>query len=578
MQMNNKLVLRYILQNIAKYKYYVLLMIVIAAIHAVAAPFVTYMMKLILNDISTGQNMSFSNWHIFSILIVDIVCFFSYRLHGYFIQAKFKSRMREETSTYAIDNFLQKNSTFFQSNLSGALANKVNDIATNMPDIFEVLFDKFSCQLILAISGVYFIYQSGAIFGWIITIWVLSFVIVSYFCVNRINHLSYKYADNISNSIGKIVDIFGNILTVRIFGSYKFEKQSLSEELKKVRLSQVKLSYTYFWIFAYYGISFVFVEFLCLKLLIDGYNAGNIAAGDFVNVLTINFTLAYQLWEIAMDASDFSSYFGRVSQAISYIFDSRVIDTSTHLSKKEIQKGEIEFQNVTFNYGNSEEIFVNQSVKIQAGEKVGLVGHSGAGKSTFINLLLRLYNINEGKILIDGNDIATMDYETFYKAFGVVPQDSSLFHRSILDNIKYGNQNATYDSVIAAAKKAYAHEFISKLPDGYNTILGERGSKLSGGQKQRILIARAILKNAPILILDESTSQLDSITEKDIQKSLDNLMQNKTAIVIAHRLSTILNMDRILVFHNGEIVSDGKHEELLKNCQIYTKLWQTQIE
>lgn len=242
-----------------------------------------------------------------------------------------------------------------------------------------------------------------------------------------------------------------------------------------------------------------------------------------------------------------------------------------------VTQGQIFFDKVKFCYMGSEALFKNKSVIIEPGQKVGLVGYSGSGKTTFVNLILRLYDATEGLILIDGQDIKEVTQDSLRANIGMIPQDPSLFHRTLMENIRYGRINATDEEVIEAAKKAHAHDFIINLPEGYNSLVGERGVKLSGGQRQRIAIARAILKNAPILLLDEATSQLDSVAESYIQESLWRLMQNKTTIVIAHRLSTLLHMDRILVFEEGQIIEDGTHSELLERNGQYKSLWDAQV-
>jgi ATP-binding cassette subfamily B protein len=242
-----------------------------------------------------------------------------------------------------------------------------------------------------------------------------------------------------------------------------------------------------------------------------------------------------------------------------------------------IIKGEIQFDHVSFTYKNTKTLFKDKSVTISPGQKVGLVGYSGGGKTTFVNLILRLYDVDNGCIQIDGQDIATVTQDSLRAHIGMIPQDSSLFHRSLMENIRYGRTDATDDEVIEAAKRAHAHEFIEQLPEGYASLVGERGIKLSGGQRQRIAIARAMLKNAPILILDEATSALDSVTEHVIQVAITDLMQGKTSLVIAHRLSTLLHMDRILVFDKGKIVEDGTHSELLAKAGLYKTLWDAQV-
>jgi ATP-binding cassette, subfamily B, bacterial len=235
------------------------------------------------------------------------------------------------------------------------------------------------------------------------------------------------------------------------------------------------------------------------------------------------------------------------------------------------------FENILFHYKDAEPLFHNKSVVIMPGQKVGLVGYSGSGKTTFVNLVLRLYDVTSGSILIDGQDIRDVTQKSLREAISIIPQDPTLFHRSLMENIRYGKTDASDEDVIKASKQANIHEFISKLPKGYESLVGERGVKLSGGQRQRVAIARVMLKNAPIVILDEATSQLDSITESTIRESLRILMQDKTAIVIAHRFSTLMYMDRILVFDQGKIIEDGSHKELLKKKGIYKSLWDVQI-
>jgi ATP-binding cassette subfamily B protein len=244
-----------------------------------------------------------------------------------------------------------------------------------------------------------------------------------------------------------------------------------------------------------------------------------------------------------------------------------------------ITSPEIEFQNVDFGYNKSDLIFQKLNLKIKAGEKIGLVGYSGSGKSSLVNLLLRYFKTNEGQILIDGQNIANVTEDSLRKNIAIIPQDTMLFHRSLLENIRYGNPSATDEEVIEASKAAHVHEFINNLPDKYNTYVGERGVKLSGGQRQRISIARAILKDAPILILDEATSSLDSHTEQLIQDSLNFLIdkQGKTVIAIAHRLSTLKHMNRVIVMSKGKIIEEGTHNQLLREHKsLYKKLWECQ--
>jgi ATP-binding cassette subfamily B protein len=283
------------------------------------------------------------------------------------------------------------------------------------------------------------------------------------------------------------------------------------------------------------------------------------------------------LFELSHQLRDFITNWGSVEQALTLLKDATEIQDAPSAGELVVNKGKIVFDNVNFNYKGAEPLFDDTAVTIEPGQKVGLVGYSGGGKTTFVNLILRLYDVTNGCVLIDGHDIKQVTQDSLRANIGMIPQDPSLFHRSLMENIRYGKIDASDEEVIEASKRAHAHEFIGKLSNGYESLVGERGVKLSGGQRQRIAIARAILKNAPILILDEATSQLDSVTENFIQKSLKELMAGKTTIVIAHRLSTLLHMDRILVFDTGKIVADGTHSELLAKSSLYKTLWDAQV-
>jgi ATP-binding cassette, subfamily B, bacterial len=280
----------------------------------------------------------------------------------------------------------------------------------------------------------------------------------------------------------------------------------------------------------------------------------------------------------------FNSVYRRLEEAITdaslfvnYILTPPKVVDSKDASRLKVHDGFISFRDVLFTHPeNSDALFHNFSLDIKPGQKVGLVGHSGAGKSTIVNLLLRFMNIDGGSIQIDGQDIAHVTQKSLHQAIAFVPQEPLLFHRSLRENIAYGKPHATGEEILDAARQAHALEFIEKLPEGFDTLVGERGVKLSGGQRQRVAIARAILKDAPILVLDEATSALDSESEKLIQDALARLMKGRTSIVIAHRLSTIAKLDRIIVLENGKVAEDGSHVELLKNNGIYAKLWNHQ--
>jgi ATP-binding cassette subfamily B protein len=335
---------------------------------------------------------------------------------------------------------------------------------------------------------------------------------------------------------------------------------------------------THFWIWIIYDYSFFITLILNFFFLVKGKNEGWITIGDFILVTRITLGVVEFLWKFTREFAKFTKSLGSINNALETI---QLIEDFLQTSQKallQIQKGEIIFQEVSFHYSESESLFENLELKIPGGQKIGIVGYSGAGKTSLANRLLRLFDPVRGAVLIDNQDIRTISDESFYAAVTTIPQEPILFHRSIYENIAYGSSDVTKEQVIQAAQNAYIHDFISLLRDGYDTLVGERGVKLSGGQKQRIVIARAFLKNSPILILDEATSQIDTLTEKTIQASLKKLFQSKTVIVIAHRISTLHLMDRVIVLDAGRVVGDGTHGDLLKQCELYAKLWKNQFK
>jgi ATP-binding cassette subfamily B protein len=308
------------------------------------------------------------------------------------------------------------------------------------------------------------------------------------------------------------------------------------------------------------------------------FNRGLASAGDIALALTSFFIIGGYLRDIGMHIAHVQKAISEMEDIVSFwLHEDDVVD-SVDAKALNVDAGQIEFNNVQFVYnGNDKPIYDNLSVTIRPGEKVALVGHSGSGKSTFVKLIQRLYDVNKGEVLIDGQNIALVTQESLRKQIALVPQEPILFHRSLAENISYGKPGADFEEIVEAARKAHAHEFIQRLSDGYETLVGERGIKLSGGERQRVAIARAILADAPILILDEATSSLDSISEHYIQRALANLMEGRTTITIAHRLATIQKVDRILVFDQGNIVEQGTHDTLItKAGSLYAKLYEMQ--
>ncbi len=399
--------------------------------------------------------------------------------------------------------------------------------------------------------------------------------------VPRIQKLSFNASEARSVLTGRVVDSYTNILTVKLFAHADREDESarwaLQNHLDRFQESQRNLTQMEFVLYSINGALIVSATGLAIWLWTVG--AVTIGAVALITALVIRL-IGMSGWILTTVASVFDAM-GTVEEGMQTI--SRPIDVVDRPDAKPlvVTKGEIRYEDVSFHYGTEGGVIDHLSLRIAPGEKVGLVGRSGAGKSTFVNLLLRFYDVEGGRILIDGQNIAEVTQDSLRSHIGMVTQDTSLLHRSVMENILYGNPSASESAAIAAAKKAHAHDFIIGLRDargreGYAAQVGERGVKLSGGQRQRVAIARVLLKNAPILILDEATSALDSEVEAAIQEQLYNLMEGKTVIAIAHRLSTIAAMDRLVVMDQGRIVEQGSHRELLAKGGLYADLWARQ--
>ena len=389
------------------------------------------------------------------------------------------------------------------------------------------------------------------------------------------SELSRINAERATELRGFIVDLFTNIAAVRQYSRSGMEAEALRERtVTYQKASMANWGYTEWMLLYNVLVLFLFILTLFYALIIR-WDMGAISLGDFVLVLSLIADLSGTLTFIGRAMNSTARSMGEAEEGLDdLLIPHEIIDTAG-AKKLSAHAGEIIFDNASFTYGAAS-VFTDLSLTITPGQRMGLVGPSGAGKSTFVSLLLRQHELGSGAITIDGQDIAKVTQDSLREAIAVVPQESLLFHRSIRENIAYGNPHATDAEIERAAEMAQAHDFIVTLPEGYHTLVGERGVKLSGGQRQRIAIARAMLKDAPILILDEATSSLDSESEAAIQKALHILMEGKTVIAIAHRLSTLREMDRIIVLSDGAIVEDGSHSELVEQKGVYASLWEHQ--
>lgn len=513
-----------------------------------------------------------------ALIVLNFLAFdnLTWRSLGY-LNYKYQPVIKNNIIGETLNCVLGSSHQFFQDNLSGRIANQITTLADNIETIqnrISLEFIRGASLLVVSLVTAYFV---NSLFFYTLFVWFIIFVSVSLLMSKRLVRLADLHAKAESSLSGQLVDALSNQSNVRIFSKKSYEISRMGQFFVETqRAFQAKEGFMVI-LHIMQGAMIALMMAVSAYFLVYLYGKDLVSIGDFALIFGLSMNLGHMTWYTMSFVDEFNQSVGKCKQSLNALLVEPEIIDQMNAPALRVEKGQITFDKVKFHYKGTDPLFQNKSVTIEAGQKVGLVGYSGGGKTTFVNLILRLYEVTEGRILIDGQDIRDVTQESLRTSIALIPQDPSLFHRSLMDNIRYGNTKAPDEEVIEAAQRAHAHEFIRDLPQGYDTLVGERGVKLSGGQRQRIAIARAILKNAPVLILDEATSQLDSVTESHIQESLWELMQGKTTMVIAHRLSTLLHMDRILVFDRGKIVEDGSHQELLAKAGLYKTLWEAQV-
>ncbi|WP_253302186.1 ABC transporter ATP-binding protein [Wolbachia endosymbiont of Psylliodes chrysocephala] len=575
-----KYILVFILNILSKFKLNVLVMFLVALVVAVDLSFRKYLVKNILDTAVKYQEgnvienllLPVSAYVCMALLITT-----AFRFYGYFVDIRMFTSMRQKIADMSFYRLLQQDHSYYQNNLSGSLVYKVSNLMDSVIELIRLLIDCFFSYSIALILAIYTLSLVNIKFAIATFIWVNIFILISVFSFRVLTRLADDHSKQSSQVIAGIADSILNVISVRLFSRQAHERHKFFQVCKKKTIAERKLQWAYFWLWFIYGYSFDLLQAVNLYFLIHDYQLNKIAIGDIALVLGINISIVEFLNHLTKNLTQFSAHFGKVLYALPILTTVPEIQDKKNAKELNILSRKITFNNVSFSYEGQKPLFQDFSVTINPCEKVGLIGYSGGGKSTFINLILRLFDVKKGNIQIDNQVVSEVTQSSLRQHISVIPQDPLLFHDTILANIMYGKLRSTVKEIMRAAKLAGIHDFIMSLPDQYETIVGEKGIKLSGGERQRIIIARAFLKNAPILFLDEPTSQLDSITEKTIQMSLFKLMENKTTITIAHRISTLLHMDRILVFDKGKIVQDAKHSELVCKKGLYKELWDAQI-
>ncbi len=480
------------------------------------------------------------------------------------------------TAYVRLFEYLSRHSfAFFSRKFAGSLGSSINNVTNGLGSLVESFLWNSLPTLVAAIATVILAALTNIYLGIVFLFWLSILIPVNLVYARRLSAASEATASHLSRLRGLTVDIISNVAAVHAFARRAFEVGNVEEAATEQRQFALKS-----WITAeiLLLINSVFLAFFAASVVgasFSMWQAGMLTLGEFVMALTLTGNIGWVFLFIGSSLNTLATNIGEVRNGLLDIVLPHEVTSAPDAKNLALSKSDITLSGVRFGY-DAHKVFENLSLAIASGERVGIVGPSGSGKTTLVSLLLRQHDIQGGSIVIDGQDIRTVTLESLRGAIALVPQDPYLFHRTIRENIRYGKSNATDAEVEDAAKKAQADEFIHALSNKYETIVGERGVKLSGGQRQRIAIARAILKAAPILVLDEATSSLDSESESEIQKALQELMKGKTVIAIAHRLSTIRAMDRIVVLEDGHMAEDGTHDALLKQNGTYARLWMHQ--
>lgn len=578
-----KSTLRFFLEGVNDHKIKIIGMFIGDTLQAIAVLLLPFVIRDLINAVQAyDPNSGQSIWDaihtpFIRFIAANIFLVIFSRMSGMFLAFTapyFSIEVRQRLIQY-----LQQHAfNYFQDRHSGALGNKIHQSIIGMRmALWTFVFDIWPVSIKFLFSVV-LICTTDITMGLVLGVWsIVYFAVVIWTGLVKYNIIT-RLSNQRSIITGLIVDIASNIHTVKSFSNEEHEKTLVDHAMKGEIKENTNFQYVREGMGWFYSIMTFGLMIGLIYMVLERYATGQISVGDIAFVFSLILLLVEQCRGLSFTFSHFLEYLGQLRDGIETIMQTHTLCDDKDAQDIKVKDGHIEMRHMSFSYQRQEgdPVFSDLSLNIPAGQKLGLVGASGAGKSTLVTLLMRFYDLDSGEILIDGQNISKVTQNSLRNSIAVIPQDTSLFHRSLMDNIRYGKLDASDTEVIEASKQAHMHDFIMQLPKQYDTMVGERGLKLSGGQRQRIAIARAILKDAPILILDEATSALDSESELLIQESLKGLMKNKTVIAIAHRLSTIASLDRLIVMKEGAIIEDGTHNDLLVQNGLYTRLWSMQ--
>lgn len=550
---------------------------------ATTLPFMSYLLGQLIDTVTQAKPLTTSIWVVTAIPALSLVGIHVLRSFGYyanglctlFSMPDAKARM-VNTLFYYLGG---QSANYFSDNYSGHLSNKIMNAMNSLEPVLVCIFNIIFPQVLAIVIAGLFLFSAGPYFGLLFWAWAALLILFSYKKAQQGTDKAAKFSEARSTLTGKLTDILTNIHSVIVNATLAKESANLTQTINDNITTDRNMQRHLNTLFLQHHLAMNFLYYSQLALLLFSFQHHLVTVGTFVFVFNTVVALTSITNRLGEALLEFMKQSGQLKEGMQLLEDNYAIQEHPNATALVIQNARIHFSNITFYHReHPTALFHEFSLTIEAGQKVGIVGASGSGKTTLLQLLLRLYDLESGSITIDNQPISGVTLNSLRQQIALVPQHLTLFHRSLLENLSYGSECSDHDHIIDIAKKTHCHDFITQLPDQYQAKTGEQGIKLSGGQRQRIAIARAILKDSPIVLLDEATSALDTITEQQIQTSLVDLLHNKTALVVAHRLSTLTHLDRIIVLKDGKIIEDGHHEQLLKQQGHYTSLWKNQTD
>ena len=494
-----------------------------------------------------------------------------------YITPRFKASIQKEAFEY----IMHHSNRFFAENQLGVTSNKIIILVRAIDNILTKIIVDFIPTLLTVIMSAIAIINMSTEIGLVYSIWMTAHITIAIFATSLTRKFFDIWVKTLNTVQGKIVDSMNNILSIRMFLVQKQEIKYYQKYQNEEINASYKAGLVAIYIKIILGIVGIFSLVGIIYFVMQEWSLNKISLGQASTIFGIVITSMNLIWNTSAKMCLFYRHVTGASESLELLNMKHEIDYMKKSKGLTIanKTSSIEFRNVSFNHEKDKPFFQNLNVTIKSGEKIGLVGFSGSGKTTFVNLIMREFDIQNGQILINDQDIKTVNLYSLRQNIAYITQDISMFNRTIMENIRFGNETASDEEIFEISQDAFCHEFIIELDKGYNTVLGDNGTKVSGGQKQRISIARAMLKKSPIIIFDEATSALDSITEKKIKDAINRLSKDRTTLIIAHRLSTLREVNKILVFNNGVIIESGNHDELMKKENgHYKKLWESQNE